>query len=37
MDTDLKQIEAAATGDRIELYTERYASGFRKISSTGNS
>ena len=32
IDTDLKQIEAAAaTGaDRIELYTERYASGFEK-------
>ena len=32
MDTDLKQIDAAATTgtDRIELYTERYASGYEK-------
>ncbi|HMR45364.1 MAG TPA: pyridoxine 5'-phosphate synthase [Bacteroidia bacterium] len=32
MDTDIKQIDAAATvgADRIELYTERYASEFEK-------
>ena len=32
MDTDIKQINAAATvgADRIELYTERYASEFEK-------